>query len=169
MPLSDEQLKDMLDAIAGVRGDITSLRDDVATVRSEARRNRSLARALAVLLAFAIVVSLVAVVIGKNAQNAFDDYKASIPVTRAASCVQFNAQQQAAREGTVQVASASIRAFANDPDHLSAAEQKLLDAYTARATAAAVEAFPYRDCSATGIRKYFENPPPDPGATETGE
>jgi hypothetical protein len=139
--------------------------EHVKEARQQARQMTVGAKRAVMVLGVGLVVALCVAFIpiyqnrvdAQHNRDRIMDIEATREENQISSCKQTNVLIEGARHAVVGGAEALLAISSQFTD-----AQKLT-IITTYSTAIA-DALPYRECSAAGIKKYFANPPPDPGA-----
>jgi hypothetical protein len=162
MPLSPEELHSLVGTLDSLKSEMTNLRIALATADKRARWARSVAIVGVVVGIVGGSVGLGGVVVGVSARATADDLAQTRKESQVASCVQSNLTTQKTRSALI----AGVSVLTQPNPNRGPNEQAGVDRFVVEYTRNVHSALPYRDCSAEGINRYYENPPVDPALGE---
>jgi hypothetical protein len=158
MPLTPDELHELVATIDGLGREITGLRVALVTADKRSRWARSVAIVGVVAGIIGGAVGVGGVVVGASAQATADDLAASRKEAQVSGCVQANLQTQRTRDALI----AGVSVLTGPNPQRDSDEQARVDRFFLEYSNNIKAALPFRDCSPGGIKSYYEHPPIDP-------
>lgn len=166
-PADEDDVRALTRSVDALAGEVRGIREDM---HGERRRYNKRLLLICVVVGIGLL-GLAGIGLRERDIRRISNQRAQdLADSRVAACRQYNVQQQRAREASVQIATSAVitglTQLASDPAHLTPEEMQIRSRVVAQVTAAAgataTAQYPFRDCSAEGIRRFLEHPPPDP-------
>jgi hypothetical protein len=125
--------------------------------------NRHLSIVVGALATALLVIGVLATVAFLGLRHQQHQRDVDMRESRITSCVRFNLNQRAAREGQVAGFVAVIQGFG------AGVRPAVTETVRHAAEVAAAKSFPYRKCTQAEIDNYLRSPPPDPAENCPGD